>query len=161
VLSWLTPIGADRPTSSTAIKMPSKRKLVRNGPQWYNMSCSSEVCPFMATFHAAQLILFNFEELSPYWLSYVFRRQDFQTLRNTASNGPVLPHLVNGNHVCCKIWGMDNLIHIEADVRNLGLWYQVMAGIALWGRIKQIWPKVAYDGPIYVLVARYNKFWPY
>jgi len=39
--------------------------------------------------------------------------------------------------------------------------YEVMAGMALWGKIEQICPKGAYKGAIYILVARYDKFWPY
>jgi len=60
-----------------------------------------------------------------------------------------------------RIWSMKYLVHIEAEVRNLSLRYQVMAGMALWGKVEQNWPKVAYNGPIYVLVAGYDKFWPY
>jgi len=43
---------------------------------------------------------------------------------------------------------MNDLIHIEAEVRNFGLRYQVMAGMTLLGKIEHIWPNVAYNGPI-------------
>jgi len=56
---------------------------------------------------------------------------------------------------------MNDLVHIETEVRNLGLKYQNMAGMAFWGKIGEIRPKVAYNSPIYVLVVRYDKFWPY
>jgi len=56
---------------------------------------------------------------------------------------------------------MNDLAHIEAKVRNFGLRYHVMAGNALLGRIEQIWPKVAHNGPVYVLMVRYDIFWPY
>jgi len=56
---------------------------------------------------------------------------------------------------------MNDLVHIKAEVGDLGLRYQVMAGMALWGKIEQIWPKVAHIGSIYVLVARYDQYWPY
>jgi len=46
-------------------------------------------------------------------------------------------------------------------MRNLGLRYQIMAGMALQSKIEQIWLKVAYNGPVYILVARYDNFWPY
>jgi len=55
----------------------------------------------------------------------------------------VWPHLVNGDHVCSRIWSMNDLVHIEAEVKNLGLRYQVMAAMAFSGKIEQIWPKVA------------------
>jgi len=133
-----------------AIKIPSKCNLARNGQQWYNMSCYSEVCPFMATFDAAQLILVNFGELSLNGQHIFFDDRDLQTLANTASNSPVWSHLVNGDKVWSRIWSMYDFVHIEAEVRNLGLRYQVMAGMALWGKIEQNWPKVAYNGLIYV-----------
>jgi len=93
--------------------------------------------------------------------TYVFRWQRFAVIAYMASNSPVCPLLVNGDHVCSRIWSMNDLVHIEAEVRYLGLRYQVIADMALWGKIEQIWPKVAYNGPIYVRVARYVKFWPY
>jgi len=56
---------------------------------------------------------------------------------------------------------MNDLVRIEAEVRNLALRYQIMAGMALSGKVEQIWPRVAYNGPIHILVARYDNFWPY
>jgi len=125
------------------------------------MSCFWEICPLMATFDAAQLIQVNFEVLSMNWLRMSFADKDLQTLCNTAPNGPVWPHLVNGDHVCSRIWSMNDLVYMETEVRNLGLRYQIMASIALWSKIEQILSKVAYNGLIYVLVMRYDKFWPY
>jgi len=55
----------------------------------------------------------------------------------------------------------ERFIHIESEVRNLGLIYQVMAGMARWGKIEQIWPKVVWNGQMYILVAIYDKFCPY
>jgi len=81
-----------------------------------------------------------------------------QIMHNTASNGPVWPDLVNGDQVRSRIWGTNDLVLIEAELRNLG---QVMAGMSLWGKIAQIWPKVAYNDLLYVLMSRYDKFWPY
>jgi len=123
------------------------------------MSCCSEVCPFMATFDAAQFV--NFEELSLNWIRIPSDTKEWRTLHYKASNGPVWPHLVNGDHVWSRIWSMNDLVHIEADVRILGLRYQVMAGKAIWGKTARIWPKVSSNGPMYVLVARYDKFCPY
>jgi len=56
---------------------------------------------------------------------------------------------------------VNDIVHIEEEVRNLDLRYQVMADMALWGMMEQVWPKVGYNGPIYVLVSRYDKLWPY
>jgi len=87
--------------------------------------------------------------------TYVLWRQLLQILHNMASNG--LVWLVVGN--CNKLWSrissLNDFVYFEAEVRNLGLRYQTMAGMteALWGKIDQILRKVAYNGPIYVLVA--------
>jgi len=56
---------------------------------------------------------------------------------------------------------MNEIVHIETELRNLGLTYQVMADMALWDKIEQIWLKVAYNSPVYVLVSRYVKLWSY
>jgi len=64
--------------------------------------------------------------------------KEWQTLRNPASNGPVWPHLDNVEQACYRLWSINDFVHIEAEVRNRGLRYQVMAGIALWGKIEQI-----------------------
>jgi len=56
----------------------------------------------MATFHAAQLIPVNFEELSVNWLRMSFDAKEWQTLHNTACNIPAW-HLVNGDHVSSTI----------------------------------------------------------
>jgi len=144
-----------------AIQMPSNCKLARNGPQRYYMSCYNDVCPFMDSFDAAQRILHNFEKLSPNWLRMSFDDKDALTMHITDSNCPAWPHLVNGDHILSRIWSMNNLVHIEAEVRNLCLRYQVMTCLALWRKIQQIWPKVAYNGQIYVLLAWCGKFWTY
>jgi len=57
----------------------------------------------MATFDAAQVILVNFEELTMNWLHLCLDAKEWQTLHNTASNGPVSPHLVNGDHIWSRI----------------------------------------------------------
>jgi len=56
---------------------------------------------------------------------------------------------------------LNDVGHIEAELKKLDLKYLVMAGMAHSGRFAQIMPKVAYNGAIYVLVSRYDKFWPY
>jgi len=95
------------------------------------MSCCSEECPLRATFDTAQLILINFEELSVKWLRMYLDNKEWQTLHNTACNGPVCTVLVNGDHVWSGIYCMNDLIHMVAEVRNRGLRNQVIAGRAL------------------------------
>jgi len=56
---------------------------------------------------------------------------------------------------------MNDLVHIEAEVRILGLRYQIMAGMERRGEIEHIWPKMAYNGTVNVLMARYDKFQRY
>jgi len=121
--------------------------IARYVPLWLHLKQRSSFC----------LILKNW-----LWIGYVrLWTPKSGRLHNTGSNGPEWPHLVNGDHLWSRIWSMNDLVHIEAEVMNLGLRYQVMAGMALLSQIEQIWPKVVYNGPIYVLEARYDKFWPY
>jgi len=53
----------------------------------------------MTTIDAAQGIIFNFEEFILNRLRMSFDAKVWQTLHNTAPNGPVWPHLINGVHV--------------------------------------------------------------
>jgi len=126
-----------------ASKNPSKCKLAKNGPHRHHIPCWSELCLFVVTFITAHVILLIFVELILNWLHMSFDDKNLQTLHYTAFNGTVWPHLVNGVHVWSRIWSMIDLVLYEAEVRNLGLWYQVMAGMALWRKIEHIWPKVA------------------
>jgi len=72
-----------------------------------------------------------------------FNGKEWKTLHNTHINEPVWPHLVNDVHVWSRIWSINDLALIEAEVGNLGLRNQVMTGMERWGNIKQIWPKVS------------------
>jgi len=134
--------------------MASKCKLATNGPQWYNMSCYCEVCPFMATFVAAELIVVNFEELIRNWLRKSFDDRDIRTFHNSASNSPVCHPLVNDDLVCSRVWSMNALVHIGPEEWNLGLVYQVMACTVFWDKIGQIWFKGVYNGPIFVMASK-------
>jgi len=93
----------------------------------------------MVTFYAAQLIPVNFEESALNWLRSTFDAKEWQTLHNTASNGQMCPHLVNDEHVWSTIWSMNDFVHIDAEVRDLGLGFHFMAGMELWGKIVHIW----------------------
>jgi len=67
----------------------------------------------------------------PVLATYIVNANEWQTFHNTISNGPVCPHIVNGDHVWSKIGRMNDLVHIEAEVRNLGFRYQVVADVAV------------------------------
>jgi len=53
------------------------------------------------------------------------------------------------------------LVHFKAELRDLGLVYQVIACTALCYRIVQISSKVAYNGPVFVTLSRYDRLRPY
>jgi len=55
---------------------------------------------------------------------------------------------------------MNKLVHIKAKLRNLDQVYQIMSW-ALWDKIGQIWPEVAYYDPIYIVMPRYDQSWLY
>jgi len=76
------------------------------------------------------------------------------------SNGPIWPAVGIGRQLVKNI-KFGRFFHIEAEVRVFGLRFQVMASMAIWGKIVHIWPKLAYNVQIYLLVARYDNFWTY
>jgi len=85
----------------------------------------------MATFDTAQLILVNLEEAVLNCLRTSFDDKDMRTLHNTASNSPVWTHLVNRDHVWSRRYSMNDFGHIKVEERELGLRFQVKAGMAL------------------------------
>jgi len=125
------------------------------------MSCYSEIWPIMATFDTAWSILINFIKVCLKWLRMSYDANEWQTLHNMASNGPVWPVLVIDDQFWSRISSMNEIVHLKAELRNLGLTYQIMVDMALWYKIEQIWLKVAYKSPVYALVSRYVKLWPY
>jgi len=78
-----------------------------------------------------------------------------------ASSGPVWPVAGNGGHLWSKISSLNGLVHFKAELRDLGLVYQVIAWTALWDKIGQISFKVSYNGPVFVTVSRYDRLVPY
>jgi len=98
-------------------------------------------------FDTAELILANLVELSLKWIRMCFDATEWQTLRNTASRGPVWPPLESGDHIRSRIWSMNDLVNKESEVRNLGFRLQVMACMAQWSKIERIWPEIAYNCP--------------
>jgi len=85
----------------------------------------------MTTFDAAQLILDNSVGLILNRRRRTLDDRDMQTLYNSASNDQVCPPLVNGDHIGSRTRSMNDFVHTEVEVRNLGLRFQVMAGMGL------------------------------
>jgi len=152
-----------------AIKMPSVicTEMVHN----------DTICPAKAWYihlwtHLTQRSSFWSIFMNRLWIGYKsLSTSEWQILYNTASNGPVRPHLVNGDHVWSRIWSMNDLDHIEAEVRNLGLTYQIMACMALWGEIEKFvlklnimvqymfwWRDMLNSGHINVSITSFDEF---
>jgi len=90
----------------------------------------------MATFDAAQLILFNFEELSLNWLRMSFNARECQTLHNTAATGPLWPHFV----------------HSEARLNTFGLKWHIMVQRMFY------WRDMINSGYICISIACFEQF---
>jgi len=101
----------------------------------------------------------QFSKNAPEMATYVLWRQ--LVADNMAFNGPVWPVVGNGSQLWSRISSLNELVHFKAELRNLGLVYQIMACTALWDKNRQIWSKVAYNGPIFVIVSRYDSLGPY
>jgi len=55
-----------------------------------------------------------------------------------ASTGPILPVVGIVGQLLSRISSLNDLDHIKAELRDLGLVYQVIACTALWDKIGQI-----------------------
>jgi len=78
-----------------------------------------------------------------------------------ASTGPVKPVVGNGGQLWSRISSLKELFHFKAGLRDLGLVYEVMEYKAFWDKIGRIWSNVAYYGPEFVIVSRYDRLGPY
>jgi len=78
-----------------------------------------------------------------------------------ASTAPVWPAVGNGDQQWSRISSLQELVHFKAELWDLGLLYQVIAYTALWDKIGQICSKLAYNGPVFVTVLRYDRLGPY
>jgi len=121
----------------------------------------SEVRPIIIIFHTLQSILIHYVKVCYNWQRISDDDNEWQTLHNMALICLVLSVLVNSDQVWSIISSMNDLVHIKAELRNLGLTYQVMACMAHWDKIGQIWSNVAYNGPIFVIVSRYDRLGSY
>jgi len=52
---------------------------------------------------------------------------------------------------------LNELVHLKAELRDLGIVYQVITCRALLDKIGQIGSKVAYNGAVFVTVPRYGR----
>jgi len=78
-----------------------------------------------------------------------------------ASTGPVLLVAGNGGQLLSGISSLTDLVHFKAELRNLGLVYQVIAFTAVWDEFGQISSKVACQVRVFVTVSRYDRLGPY
>jgi len=78
-----------------------------------------------------------------------------------ASTCPAWTVVGNGGQLWSRISSLSQLDHFMLELRNLGLVYQVIACTAIWDKIGQISFIVAYNGPEFVAVSRYDRLGPY
>jgi len=78
-----------------------------------------------------------------------------------ASIGPVWPVVGNGGQLWSWISSLNALVRFKSELRDLGLVYQVIACTAVWDKFGQISSKVAYIGPVFGTVSRYDRLGPY
>jgi len=121
------------------------------------MNRYSEIWRIVATFDTAQPILINFRLVRLKRLRMPYDDNEWHILRNKASSGPVWPVVGNGGQLWSRISSLQELVHFKAELRELGLVYQVIACTALLDKIGQIWSKVAYNGPVFVIVSWYGR----
>jgi len=78
-----------------------------------------------------------------------------------AFTGPLWSVVSNGGQLWSRISSLHELVHFKAELRDLGLVYKVIACTALWDKICQVCSKVAYSGPVFVIVSRYDRLGSY
>jgi len=125
------------------------------------MSCHSEVWPTVATFDAAYPILINFRQVQLKCLRLDYDATSWHLLHNMASTGPVWPVLGNGGQLWTRISSLIDVVHFKAELRDLGIVYQVIACTAVRDNFGEISSKVAYNGALFVTVSRYDRLGPY
>jgi len=124
------------------------------------MSCYSDVWPILATFDTEYPFLINFRQVRLKWLRMPYDASKWQILHNVASNRSVWSLVGNDCHHWSRISSLNELVHFQAELGNRGLVYQVIACTALWDKIGQIWSDVAYNGPVFLIVSRYDRLGP-
>jgi len=72
----------------------------------------------------------------------------------------VWPAIGNSGQPCSRITSLQGLVQYMSELRDLALVYHVMSCKAFWDKIGQIWSNVAYNGPVFVIVSRYDILGP-
>jgi len=121
------------------------------------MNRYSEVWPTVATLGTGYPIQINFRHVRLKRLRTNNDASKWHIPHNMAFTDPVWPVVGNGGQLWSRISSCSELDHFKSELRDLGLVYQVMECMALWDRIGQISSKVAYNGPVFVIVSRYDK----
>jgi len=115
----------------------------------------------MAALDTAYPILINFRQERLKRLRMGYDATKWQILPNMASTGPVWPVVGNGGHLWSGISSLNALVRFKSELRDLGTVYQIIACTATWDKIGQIWSKMAYNVPVFVIVSRYDRLGPY
>jgi len=129
-------------------------EMVHNDTIWAAIARYLHLSPHLTQRNSFCSILKNWV-----WIGYLrsFDDKDMHILNNSASNDQGCPHLVNGEQVWSRIWSMNGLFHYEAEVWVLGLRYQVMACMSLWGKIEQIW----WLNLICACITSFDQYWQF
>jgi len=78
-----------------------------------------------------------------------------------SSTGHIWPVVSNVGQLWSSISSLNELVHFKAELRDLGLVYQVIACTALWDKTCQISSKAEYNGPAFFTVPIYDRLGPY
>jgi len=77
------------------------------------------------------------------------------------STGPVWLVVGNGGQLWSTISSLGEEGHFMAELRDLGLVYQVIACTAVWDMFGLMSSKVAYNSTVFITVSRYDRLGPY
>jgi len=121
----------------------------------------SEIWWIMATFGTGYPILINFRQVRLKRLRITFDASQWHILHNMASSGPMWPVVDNGGQQWSRIKSLNELVHFKWELRDLGLVYQVKECKAPWDKIGRIWSNVSYNGPVFVILPRYDRLAPH
>jgi len=84
------------------------------------MARYSEELPIIGTFDTVSLILLNFLSMPQKWLRMAYDANEWQTLHNMASVGPVYRIAISGDQLWSKISNIKLLVHSESELRYIG-----------------------------------------
>jgi len=104
--------------------------------------------------------MINFRQVRLKRLRTPYDANEWPILHNIASTGPVWPLVGNGGQQWSRDSSFKELVHFKSELWDLGLVYQVIACTTLWDKISRIWYNVAYSGPVFVTVSRYDRLRP-